>query len=116
MTTYLLLGVPFLAIAIGAVAWARRRTGGPGALVLGVSVGVLLVLTAVFDNVIVGVGLVGYDEAKILGLRLGVAPVEDFFYALAAGLLLPAVWWLLGGPRSGAELRGRSGQGSQEAR
>lgn len=95
--TYLLLAVPFLALASGVLWWARRRTGGPGGIVVWVSVGVLVVLTAVFDNVIVGVGLVGYDEAKILGLRLGVAPVEDFAYAVAAGTMLPAVWWLLGG-------------------
>lgn len=53
-------------------------------------------LTAVFDNVIVGTGIVAYDASKILGLMIGVAPIEDFAYTIAAALLIPAVWILLG--------------------
>lgn len=44
----------------------------------------LFVLTAVFDNLIVGLSIVDYDPAKILGIHIGVAPVEDFMYALLA--------------------------------
>jgi lycopene cyclase domain-containing protein len=46
--------------------------------------------------VIVGTGIVGYDPARILGLRIGVAPIEDFAYPVAAALALPALWTLLG--------------------
>lgn len=53
-------------------------------------------LTAVFDNVIVGTGIVAYDASRILGLMIGVAPIEDFAYTIAAALLIPAVWILLG--------------------
>ena len=58
-------------------------------------------LTAVFDNLIVGTGIVAYDPDRISGQRLGVAPVEDFLYAVAAVVLLPSLWTLLGsgGPR-----------------
>lgn len=54
------------------------------------------VLTAIFDSVIVGTGIVAYDSTKILGVMIGLAPVEDFAYTIAAALLIPAVWILLG--------------------
>jgi lycopene cyclase domain-containing protein len=54
----------------------------------------------VFDNVIVGTGIVAYDEARILGARVGVAPVEDFSYCVVAALALPALWVLLGRRRA----------------
>lgn len=53
---------------------------------------ILLILTAVFDSIIVGVGIVGYDPQKILGVYLGFAPIEDFFYAVLAVLIVPALW------------------------
>jgi lycopene cyclase domain-containing protein len=65
----------------------------------GLAAAVLLVMTAVFDNVMIGVGLVGYDETRISGAKIGVAPLEDFAYAVAALVLLPSVWTLLGGRR-----------------
>jgi lycopene cyclase domain-containing protein len=59
---------------------------------------VLLVLTAIFDNVLVATGIVGYDPSRISGVFVGVAPLEDFAYAIAAVVLLPSLWALLGGP------------------
>lgn len=58
---------------------------------------ILLVMTAVFDNVMIGIGLVGYDASKISGVFVGIAPLEDFSYAVAALILLPSLWLLLGG-------------------
>ena len=69
----------------------------------GLTTVVLLVMTAVFDNVMIGVGLVGYDESRISGAKLGVAPLEDFGYSVAALVLLPSVWTLLGGRRPARE-------------
>ena len=60
---------------------------------------VLLVLTAIFDNIMISAGLVAYDDALTSGIRLGVAPIEDFAYPLGSALLLPAVWLLLTGRR-----------------
>lgn len=56
---------------------------------------VLLLVTAVFDNLMIGVGLVGYNPAKISGVLIGIAPLEDFAYAVAAAVLLPSIWVLL---------------------
>lgn len=56
----------------------------------------VLLLTAVFDNVIVGLGIVEYDPARILGWKLGFAPIEDFGYAIVAAFAIPALWERLG--------------------
>lgn len=79
--------------ALATVVLARR--GRRCLAAAAVTVAVLVVLTAVFDNVIVGTGIVAYDPARISGIRVGVAPVEDFGYAVVAGLALPAIWELL---------------------
>jgi lycopene cyclase domain-containing protein len=58
---------------------------------IGLATLALLLITAVFDNIIVGIGIVAYDEALITGIKIGHAPIEDFAYALAAPLLLSIV-------------------------
>lgn len=98
--TYVVLSVAVLAllacVALPTLRRLRRRPLLLAALAL-------VALTAVFDNVIVGVGIVDYDDAKISGLLVPVAPIEDFAYALGAILLVPAVWtWLGRRPGGGA--------------
>ena len=56
---------------------------------------VLLLMTAVFDNVMIGIGLVDYNPDLISGAFIGIAPLEDFAYAIAAAVLLPSLWALL---------------------
>jgi lycopene cyclase domain-containing protein len=52
----------------------------------------MLALTALFDNLIIASGIVGYDHSKLMGLYLGLVPVEDFAYTIAAILLIPIIW------------------------
>jgi lycopene cyclase domain-containing protein len=52
----------------------------------------MLVLTAVFDNLIILAGIVAYDETKLLGISVGAVPIEDFAYTVVAVLLVPAIW------------------------
>jgi small toxic polypeptide LdrA/B/C/D len=54
------------------------------------------VLTAIFDNAIIGAGLVAYDESTLSGVMVGLAPIEDFAYTLAGAILIPMVWEALG--------------------
>ena len=111
--TYALLAVPFLtfaalvAVVAGVVAArrrgaGRRRTGavvGVVGTVSAVAAGIaLLVMTGVFNNVIVGLGIVAYDDALISGARVGLFPVEDLAYSIGAVLLLPSCWVLLERP------------------
>ena len=92
--TYWLLNAIFLA-GVAAVALAtvlsRRR---PRWRSIGLVLLVVLVMTAAFDNVMIAVGLVGYDASKISGGFVGVAPLEDFAYAVAVVVLLPSLWAL----------------------
>ena len=92
----------FLGLALAAVAAAllARRVPRGAAAAAGLTIAALWVLTAVFDNVMIVSGLFDYGGHALAGLRIGLAPVEDFAYPLGAALLLPAVWLLLtGGPR-----------------
>ena len=95
-----LIIVVIVVVAAVAVSRARSRRGIRGSTlrpaVLAITMAVLLAMTAVFDNIMIGVGLVGYDESRISGVFVGIAPVEDFAFAVAAVLLLPALWVLLG--------------------
>ena len=56
---------------------------------------VLLVLTAIFDSLIVWSSIVAYNPNYILGLYIGKAPLEDFFYSVVVVLLVPVTWQLL---------------------
>jgi lycopene cyclase domain-containing protein len=79
----------------GGVAAVARRWWAP-AVIAGVTV---LVLTAVFDNVLIAAGMFSYARAHISGLHIGAAPVEDFAYPIAGLILLPSLWSLLRGRR-----------------
>jgi lycopene cyclase domain-containing protein len=65
----------------------RVRWGAIGLGLVG-----MLILTAVFDNMIIGFGLVDYDSDLISGVRIGVAPIEDFAYTVLAMVLIPVAW------------------------
>ncbi|TFD36042.1 lycopene cyclase domain-containing protein [Cryobacterium sp. TMT1-19] len=95
--TYLLLNTVFLllATAVFLAAVRRGRLSRHRIRAAGIAVATVLVLTAVFDSIMIGVGLVDYDPSRIFGLRIGLAPIEDFAYPVAAALLLPALWALL---------------------
>lgn len=56
---------------------------------------VMMLLTLVFDNLIIATGIVDYDPEKIAGIRLGVAPIEDFAYTVVALILVPSLFNLL---------------------
>ena len=93
MATYLVLNLVFMAAVLGvlwrtgALRWNKLMTG---------LLALLLVLTAVFDSMIVGYGIVGYDTTKLLGVYIGNAPIEDFFYAILVAVVVPMVWHKLG--------------------
>lgn len=102
--TYALIVVPFLVItAIVTLASATRpgmrerlRASGWAALIL-------VILTAIFDNIMVAADLFTYPEHLISGIRIGLAPIEDFAYPLAAAFGVPAVRTLLA-PRTDGDV------------
>ena len=56
---------------------------------------VLVVLTAVFDNVMIATGSVRLRRRASRAPRVGLAPVEDFAYPIAGALLLAGLWNLI---------------------
>ncbi len=98
------MSVPFVAVGavlftVGAVHARRHGTAGRYVAAAGVTTGVLLVLTAVFDNVMMAAGFFDYGREEISGVRIGTVPAEDFLYPLAGALVLSGVWQMLGGSR-----------------
>lgn len=56
----------------------------------------LVLLTGIFDNVMIAADLFRFDSDQLSGWKVGLAPVEDFAWPLGASALLPAVALLLG--------------------
>lgn len=98
---YAILSILFLVVAALVLLVAIAREPSRRALLrrwwLPVAIAgvVVLALTAVFDNIMIGVGLVAYDPHVNSGVAVGLAPLEDFAYPLAGLMLLPALWLLL---------------------
>jgi len=104
--TYLFLNLAFLLTLIMFIPKTLKKPP----LAWWVTLAGLLLLTAIFDPLIIHFGIVDYDPAKILGLRLLGAPIEDFFYALYAACIVPLVWNRLG------EKQDEKKEGSHEKR
>ena len=97
--TYALISLPFLAVGVVVAVVATRSLPQPArrrrwsaTAIAGV---VLLLLTAVFDTVMIGAGLFAYADGTRLGPTIGLAPIEDFAYPIVAVLLVPAVWTIV---------------------
>ncbi|MBN9176014.1 MAG: lycopene cyclase domain-containing protein [Microbacterium sp.] len=94
--TYALIVLPFLAVAaIVTAASAVRPRLASRLRASALTALVLVVLTAVFDNVMIAADLFTYPEHLISGIRIGLAPIEDFAYPVAAAFLVPAARALL---------------------
>jgi lycopene cyclase domain-containing protein len=92
--TYLELAAWFLGatvLLVGVLVLVARGRG-PRAGAVALTVLVLFVLTAVFDTLMIATGLFHYAGPQLLGIHIGLAPLEDFAYPLAGALLLPAIW------------------------
>jgi len=96
--TYVLLvgGLLLVAVVVRVIGdvVARRRGRRIPVLPTLLAAVVLLVLTAVFDTAMIAAGLFEYAPAHISGVRIGLAPIEDFAYPIAVAIMLPAVWEL----------------------
>lgn len=100
MSYALLLAAPLLATAVLVVIALRRDRRGWAALAIAAAA--VLALTVAFDSLMIATDLFRFDDAQLLGLRLGLAPVEDLGYALIALFAVAAVWRLLGRARADA--------------
>lgn len=89
MVTYLILNLIFMTVTVcvllglKALHWNKTMTQ---ILLL------LIGLTVIFDSFIIIAGIVDYDPTKILGIKLGAAPIEDLLYAILAVVIIPSIW------------------------
>jgi lycopene cyclase domain-containing protein len=87
--TYLALNVTFMLIAFVTLNLVSRKSPWRA---IGFTMLWMLLVTLVFDNVIIGLEIVGYDKTKISGILLGLAPIEDFAYTVVAVLAVSIIW------------------------
>lgn len=89
MNTYVLLNV---AVLTGLFLFmAYRPKDQPIKRIIGL-MALLLLMTALFDSIIVGARIVSYDPNLILGWKIGNAPIEDFAYTIALAFIIPYLW------------------------
>lgn len=88
MATYLILNCAFLGFCIAAL---RVKAARLSQRLIAMAV-VLLFATAIFDSLLIAANIAAYDSTKLLGIYIGKAPVEDFFYTLAAIIIIPTLW------------------------
>ncbi|MFJ2544563.1 lycopene cyclase domain-containing protein [Microbacterium sp. NPDC087589] len=92
--TYIELSAWFVGAAVVAAVVLSVVSGRHRAHVgaMAVTIVVLFILTAVFDTVMIATGLFHYSADHLLGIHIGLAPLEDFAYPLAGAVLLPTLW------------------------
>jgi lycopene cyclase domain-containing protein len=95
--TYLGLAAAFLAATLPLllVATLLRRPGRRWWAATGLTALALVVLTAVFDSLMIAADLFRFDESALSGIHVGLAPLEDFAWPLAAVAVVPSVVLLL---------------------
>lgn len=98
--TYLWLALGFVvASAVAGVMFTRvggsRKSNRTTWAFAALTFLILAILTAVFDTLMIAMELFHYDPTQIIGVRVGLAPIEDFSYPLACALLLPPLWLAL---------------------
>lgn len=95
--TYAGLAACFLAasVLVLVAATVLRRPDRRWWLATAATAVALVVLTAVFDNVMIAVDLFRFDESQLSGIHVGLAPLEDFAWPVAAATALPALALLL---------------------
>ncbi len=91
MITYLVLNLIFF---ISVILFLPKKMTKPQRA-FWITLAGLIVLTAIFDPIIIALNIVDYDPTKILGLYLFGAPIEDFFYAVYAACIVPLIWHTL---------------------
>ena len=72
------------------VSW-RRGLGARWWAATGLTAAVLVVLTIIFDSLMILSDLFRFDDSLLLGVRIWHAPIEDLAWLIAAGLLLPSL-------------------------
>jgi lycopene cyclase domain-containing protein len=90
----LALAVVVASLVVAVVTARVRRLGPRWWATTALTAAVLVVLTVVFDSLMIAADLFRYGDDALLGVRLWLTPVEDVAWAVVAALLLPSLWAL----------------------
>ena len=98
--TYAALALVLVALAtVAAIAGARRLPTRDARrrhwIAVAIASLILVILTAIFDNVMIASDLYAYGAAGTSGVTVWLAPIEDFAYPVACALGVPGVWLLM---------------------
>ena len=93
---YLALNLTFMLTAFVILNVFVRKT--PWRILSFTLLGMLLV-TSIFDNIIIGLNIVNYDSSKLSGWFIGLAPIEDFAYTVVSVLAVATIWNRLTGKK-----------------
>lgn len=86
--TYLILNIVFA----GCVTFLLAKKFSKPTKTWWITFAILLGLTFIFDNLAIWLGFFSYNPELILGISVGLAPIEDFFYAVMACIFVPLLW------------------------
>lgn len=86
--TYLVLNITVIVAAAFALSARFKKPGTRWWMTFAA----LIALTLIFDNIFIGLGMFTYNPELILGVTIGVAPIEDFLYSLLACIIVPLLW------------------------
>lgn len=89
MYRYFLLNMAFLVTIVMVLALVKPKLPRKRLLIVLAS---MLLMTLLFDSVIIGLDMVRYNTDYISGLILIKAPIEDFFYTIVATILTITLW------------------------
>ncbi len=94
--SYLVFSLLFVAATLVPVTAAvlLGRAGRRWWAAVAFTAAVLLVLTVIFDSLMVSVDLFRYDQTRSLGVDVLLTPIEDLAWPVAAALLVPSLWVL----------------------
>ncbi len=101
--TYSLIVLPFVVATVVITLLSARRPGFRRRIRLSALTALALIaLTAIFDNLMIAVDLFSYPPEHLSGIRIGLAPIEDFAYPVCAAFLVPALYTLVSARREPA--------------
>jgi lycopene cyclase domain-containing protein len=92
MFSYIVLNLIFITAVLVAMRILLGRQLFQFSSRAGVVLVLLLVLTLIFDNLIIAAGIVDYNFDKTLGIIIFKMPIEDIFYSVMALLLMHTLW------------------------
>lgn len=91
LLAYLLVAVVWLWFAVAQV---RAHNTGTSLRRVAVPISALCLITVIGDNIMIGSGLFSYAPDSLIGVRIGLMPIEDLSYPIIAVMIAA----IIGGP------------------